>query len=140
MTASPGRSLLLRVNTTGATFVTAGGLRTKQIKRGADKVDVTTADSAGRWRELLPGASVQSLTFTASDFVWLNDAAYGAFRAGFEGGTMVTCQVVYPGSGYYQGPFVVTELDDEAGFDKEVTSTLTLESAGQPVWTAGAPS
>lgn len=139
MSASPGRSLLLRVNTTGTTFVTAGGLRTKQIKRSADRVDVTSADSAGRWRELLPGAAVQSLSFTASDFVWLNDGAYQAFRAAFEGGTLVTCQIVYPGSGYYQGGFVVTGLDDEAAYDKEVTSTLTLESAAQPVWTMGAP-
>ena len=87
MSASPGRSLLLRVNTTGSTFVTAGGLRSKQVKRAVAKVDVTTADSAGRWQELLPGAAPQSLSFSASDFVWLNDTAYQAFRTAFEGGT-----------------------------------------------------
>ena len=81
MPASPGRSLLLRVNTAGTTFVTAGGLRTKQVKRSTDKVDVTTADSAGRWRELLPGAAVQSLTFTASDWSEHWPAATGAEAA-----------------------------------------------------------
>ena len=40
------------------------------------KVDVTSADSAGRWQELLPGAAAQSMAFSASDFVWLNDTAY----------------------------------------------------------------
>lgn len=139
MPASSGKSLLLRVNTTASTFVTAGGLRTKQVKRSVAKVDVTSADSAGHWQELLPGAAIQSMSFAATDFVWLNDAAYTAFRAAFEGGTLLVCQIVYPGAGYYQGNFVVTQLDDQAPFDKEVSSSLTLESSQQPVWTTGAP-
>ena len=139
MSASPGRNLLLRVNTTDATYVTAGGLRAKQVKRAAAKVDVTSADSAGRWQELLPGAAVQSLSFTASDFVWLNDAAYQKFRIAFESGLMLACQIVYPGSGYYQGSFVITQLDDSAPHDREIFSSLTIESAGVPTWTTGAP-
>ncbi len=139
MSASPGKNLLLRVNTTGSTFVTAGGLRAKQVKRSVGKVDITSADSAGRWQELLPGAAVQSLSFSAGDFVWLNDAAYQAFRSAFEGGLMLVCQLVYPGAGYYQGNFVITQLDDSAPFDKEITSSLTLESSQLPVWTTGAP-
>jgi TP901-1 family phage major tail protein len=140
MTASQGRGLLLRVNTSGSTFVTAGGLRSKQVKRAVGKVDVTSADSAGRWQELLPGAAALSMTFSASDFVWLNDAAYVAVKAGFETGTMLVCQIVYPGTGYYQGNFVVTQLDESAPYDKEISSALTIESSGVPVWTAGAPS
>ncbi len=139
MSASPGRGLLLRVSTTGATFVTAGGLRAKQVRRASAKVDVTSADSAGRWQELLPGAATQSVSFSASDFVWLNDAAYQAVRSAFEGGTLVTCQIVYPGAGYYQGSFVVTQLDESAPYDKEISAALTLESSGVPVWAAGAP-
>jgi TP901-1 family phage major tail protein len=140
MSASPGRGLLLRVNTSGSTFVTAGGLRSKQVKRSTTKVDVTSADSAGRWQELLPGAAAQGLSFSASDFVWLNDAAYAAARSAFEGGTLLQCQIVYPGAGYYQGAFVVTQLDDTAPHDREISSALTLDSSGVPVWTAGAPS
>ena len=140
MSASPGKNLLLRVNTSGSTFVTAGGMRSKQVKRATAKVDVTSADSTGRWQELIPGAAPQSLSFSASDFVWLNDTAYQAFRTAFEGGTMLVCQIVYPGSGYYQGSFVITQLDESAPHDKEISSSLTLESAGVPAWTAGAPS
>ena len=139
MSASPGRGLLLRVNTSGSTFVTAGGLRSKQVKRSTAKVDVTSADSAGRWQELLPGAAALALSFAASDFVWLNDSAYQAARAAFEGGTLLTCQIVYPGAGYYQGSFVVTGLDESAPHDKEISSSLTVESSGVPVWTPGAP-
>ena len=112
MSASPGRGLLLRV---------------------------TSADSTGRWQELLPNAAPQSLGFTASDFVWLNDTAYAAIRTAFESGTALVCQIVYPGAGYYQGAFVVIQLDESAPFDKEISSTLSLESSGVPVWTTGAP-
>ncbi len=140
MSASPGKSLLLRVNTTGSTFVTAGGLRSKQVKRAVAKVDVTSADSAGHWQELLPGAAPQSLSFSANDFVWLNDTAYQTFKAAFEGGLMLVCQIVYPGSGYYQGNFVITQLDESGPYDKEISSSLTIESAGVPVWATGAPS
>ena len=139
MSASPGRGLLLRVNTSGSTFTTAGGLRSKQVKRSTTKVDVTSADSAGRWQELLPGAAAQGLSFSASDFVWLNDAAYTAVKSAFEGGTLLQCQIVYPGAGFYQGAFVVTQLDDTAPHDREISSALTLESSGVPVWAAGAP-
>lgn len=139
MSASPGRSLLLRVNTSGSTYVTAGGLRAKQVKRSTSKVDVTSADSSGRWQELLPGAAPQALSFSASEFVWLNDTAYQAFRAAFDGGLILLCQIVYPGAGYYQGNFVITQLDDSAPHDREISSSLTIESAGAPVWTAGAP-
>lgn len=139
MSASPGRSLLLRVNTSGSTYVTAGGLRAKQVKRSTSKVDVTSADSSGRWQELLPGAAPQALSFSASDFVWLNDTAYQAFKTAFDSGVLLTCQIVYPGAGYYQGNFVITQLDDSAPHDKEISSSLTIESAGAPVWTAGAP-
>ena len=140
MSASPGKGLLLRVNTSGSTFVTAGGLRTKQVKRAVGKVEITSADSAGRWQELLPGAAPQSMSFSATDFVWLNDAAYTAVKAAFEGGTMLVCQVVYPGAGYYQGNFVVTQLDESAPHDKEISAALTLESSGVPAWSTGAPS
>ena len=139
MSASPGRGLLLRVNTSGSTFTTAGGLRSKQVKRSTTKVDVTSADSAGRWQELLPGAAAQGLSFSAADFVWLNDAAYAAARSAFEGGTLLQCQIVYPGAGYYQGAFAVTQLDESAPHDREISSSLTLESSGVPVWSAGAP-
>ncbi len=139
MPASPGKGLLLRVLTTGSTFVTAGGMRTKQVKRTVSKVDVTSADSSGRWQELLPGAAPQSMSFSASDFVWLNDAAYGAVKSAFETGTLLTCQIVYPDAGYYQGSFLVTQLDENAPHDKEISSALTVESSGVPTWAAGAP-
>ena len=139
MSASPGRGLLLRVNTSGSTFTTAGGLRSKQVKRSTTKVDVTSADSAGRWQELLPGAAAQGLSFSASDFVWLNDAAYTTAKSAFESGTLLQCQIVYPGAGFYQGAFVVTQLDESAPHDREISCALTLDSSGVPVWAAGAP-
>ena len=33
---------------------------------------------------------------------------------------MLVCQIVYPGSGYYQGNFVITQLDKSAPHDKGI--------------------
>ncbi|MBN7809123.1 phage major tail protein, TP901-1 family, partial [Agrobacterium rosae] len=58
MVAQKGKDLLLKIDNGGA-FVTVAGLRTKRLAFNAESVDVTDAESAGRWRELLAGAGIQ---------------------------------------------------------------------------------
>jgi TP901-1 family phage major tail protein len=58
MAAQNGKDLLLKISD-GASFVTIGGLRTRRLALNADTVDVTDAESSGRWRELLDGAGVK---------------------------------------------------------------------------------
>ena len=93
--ASPGRGLLLRVNTSGSTFVTAGGRRTKQVKRSTTRVEVTTPivrPLAGTPAQRRPA----SLSFEASRLRWLNDAAYAAAKSAFEGGTPLLARSSIP--------------------------------------------
>jgi len=56
MGAQKGRDLLLKIADENNAFVTIAGLRTQRLALNADTVDVTHAESAGRWRELLAGA------------------------------------------------------------------------------------
>ncbi|GMA77957.1 hypothetical protein GCM10025880_43740 [Methylorubrum aminovorans] len=56
MGAQKGRDLLVRVSNGADGFVAVAGLRARQLAFNAETVDVTNADSAGRWRELLAGA------------------------------------------------------------------------------------
>ncbi|WP_077123170.1 phage major tail protein, TP901-1 family, partial [Agrobacterium rosae] len=65
MVAQKGKDLLLKIDNGGA-FVTVAGLRTKRLAFNAESVDVTDAESAGRWRELLAGAGIQRAGLTAS--------------------------------------------------------------------------
>ena len=77
MTAQKGKDLLLKIDTDGeGTFATVAGLRSRQIALNAEAVDVTNADSAGRWRELLEGAGVRRAAVTGSGI--FKDAATDA--------------------------------------------------------------
>ena len=60
MSAQKGKDLLLKVDSDGAgTFVTVAGLRSRSIAFNTETVDITHAESAGQWRELLAGAGVK---------------------------------------------------------------------------------
>ena len=47
MAAQKGAALLLKINTTGSTYVTVGGLRSTSITLNDEAVDVTNKDSSG---------------------------------------------------------------------------------------------
>jgi TP901-1 family phage major tail protein len=59
MPAQKGKDLLIKIGDGSSGFITVAGLRTRQIAFNAETVDVTQAESAGRWRELLAGVGVR---------------------------------------------------------------------------------
>ena len=65
MVAQKGRDLLLKIDN-GTGFASVAGLRSKRLSFNAALVDVTDAESAGRWRELLGGAGVQRAAVSGS--------------------------------------------------------------------------
>ncbi len=135
MGAQKGKDLLLKVaNATGA-FVTVAGLRTRQIAFNAETVDVTNAESAGRWRELLAGTGVRRAGLTGAG-VFKDEASDAFVRETFFDGDIRDWQVVVPDFGIVQGPFQVTTLEYRGEHAGEVTFELALESAGQLVFTA----
>ena len=67
MSAQKGKDILLKVDElANGSFVTLAGIRTSRLSFNADTVDVTTAESAGHWRELLIGAGVKSAAIAGS--------------------------------------------------------------------------
>ena len=67
MGAQRGRDLLLKLDAeSNGTFVTVAGLRARQVALNATTVDITTSDSAGRWRELLEGAGTRAASLSGS--------------------------------------------------------------------------
>ena len=67
MVAQKGKDLLLKIDSDGlGNFVTVAGLRSKRIAFNSQTVDITDADSAGRWRELLAGSGVQRAAISGS--------------------------------------------------------------------------
>lgn len=135
MTAQKGKDLLLRLSDGAGGFITVAGLRTRQLAFNAQSVDVTNADSAGRWRELLAGAGVRRAGITGGG-VFRDAASDARVRSIFFDGSVEGMQVVIPDFGRIEGPFQVTSLEYRGDHAGEVTFELALESAGELAFTA----
>lgn len=130
MVAQKGKDLLLKLDEAGSgIYVTVAGLRATRLSFNADAVDVTTAESAGRWRELLAGAGLRSAAISGSG-VFRDGASDAALRRVFFEGTLPRFQVVVPDFGTVTGPFQVTSLEYAGDHDGEATYELSLVSAG----------
>lgn len=134
MVAQKGKDLLLKINNSG-TYVTIAGLRTKRLAFNAQTVDVTDAESAGRWRELLAGAGVQRAGLTGSG-IFKDVQSDALVRTQFFAGTILTYQIVIPDFGTLQGAFQISALEYSGRHDGEVQFEIALESAGAITFTA----
>lgn len=134
MVAQKGKDLLLKINN-AETYVTIAGLRTKRLAFNAQTVDVTDAESAGRWRELLSGAGVQRAGLTGSG-IFKDVQSDALVRTQFFAGTILTYQIVIPDFGTLQGSFQISALEYSGRHDGEVQFEIALESAGAITFTA----
>ncbi|MEP0234146.1 phage major tail protein, TP901-1 family [Roseibium sp.] len=136
MTAQSGRDLLLKLDqTSSGSFETVAGLRTRRMALNAATVDITNADSAGRWRELLAQAGTRSASLAGSG-LFRDQASDAAVRQIFFDGTICPWQVIIPDFGTLEGAFQVTALEYAGRHDGEVTYEIALESAGPITFTA----
>jgi TP901-1 family phage major tail protein len=134
MPAQKGKDLLLKMHD-GSAFATVAGLRAKTLAFNAQTVDVTHAESAGRWRELLEGAGVKRAAVSGAGL--FKDAASDALaRQTFFDGIVRDCQIVIPDFGTVGGPFQISSLEFAGSHDGEVTFEIALESAGELSFTA----
>jgi TP901-1 family phage major tail protein len=128
MVAQKGKDLLLKIDNDGA-LVTVAGLRSKRLAFNAETVDITDAESAGRWRELLGGAGVQRASLTGAG-IFKDQASDALVRAAFFGGSTLAWQILIPAFGTVIGPFQVTALEYSGEHNGEIRFELALESAG----------
>ncbi|WP_375463382.1 phage major tail protein, TP901-1 family [uncultured Methylobacterium sp.] len=135
MTAQRGKDLLIKAGNGSGAFVAVAGLRARQVAFNAETVDVTNADSAGRWRELLAGAGVRRAALSGSG-VFRDEASDLRLRQLFFDGLIETFQVVVPAFGTLEGPFQITALEYRGDHAGEVTFDMSLDSAGALAFTA----
>jgi TP901-1 family phage major tail protein len=134
MTAQKGKDLLVKI-ADGAGFTTVAGLRTRRLSFNAETVDVTHAESANRWRELLDGAGVKRASVSGRGL--FKDAATDALmRQTFFDGAVKNYQIVIPDFGTVQGAFQLTNLEFAGEHNGEVTYDVALESAGEMTFAA----
>lgn len=134
MGAQKGKDLLLKMND-GTGFITVAGLRSRKISFNAETVDVTHAESADRWRELLEGAGVKRASVSGRG-LFKDSASDVLVRQTFFDGDVTPCQMVVPAFGTIEGPFQISSLEFSGEHNGEVTFDIGLESAGALTFTA----
>jgi len=135
MAAQKGKDLLLKLADGSGGFVTVAGLRTRRFTLNAEAVDITHAESAGRWRELLAGAGVRRASMSGAG-VFKDAASDALMRQVFFDGEIRAWQVFIPDFGLIEGMFQISSLDYRGDHASEVTFDVTLESAGALTFSA----
>lgn len=135
MTAQKGKDLLIRAGNGAGGFTAVAGLRARQIAFNAEAVDVTNADSAGRWRELLAGAGVRRASVSGAG-VFRDEASDARLRQNFFDGAIENYEIVVPAFGTIEGPFQISGLEYRGDHAGEVTYDMALDSAGPLSFTA----
>lgn len=135
MTAQKGKDLLLKIGDGLGGFVTVAGLRTRRVALNADSVDVTDAESAGRWRELLGGAGVRRASVSGTG-IFKDQDSDALLREVFFEGSIRDWQIVIPALGVLAGPFQISNLDYRGEHSAEVTFDISLDSAGALTFTS----
>lgn len=130
MAAQSGKDMLLKLDSNGAgSFVTVAGLRTRALAFNAASIDITDAESAGRWRELLSGGGIKRAAISGSG-IFKDQASDASIRSLFFAGTIRNWQLILPDFGTIEGPFQIVALEFSGDHAGEVTFELALESAG----------
>lgn len=138
MPAQQGRAVLLKIGTGSGSpeiFEAVAGLRAKQIQLNAETVDVTHADSAGHWRELLVAAGARSLVISGNG-LFKDETSDELVRAAFFNQASVNWQAIMPDFGTFEGAFQITSLEYGGVYDGAATFSITLQSAGAISFTA----
>lgn len=138
MSAQQGRLMLLKIGdgqSPSEGFTSVAGLQSNKITLNNAAVDVTNADSANAWRELLAGAGIKNASVSGSG-VFKDAACDETVRAAFFAGTISNWQIVIPSFGTVKGPFQISQLEYAGQHNGEETYNLSLDSAGELTWTS----
>jgi TP901-1 family phage major tail protein len=137
MSAQKGSEILIKLGDGAApeVFTTVAGLRTKSLKLNSEQVDITNSDSVNKWRELLEGAGVKSMSVSGNG-VFTDSATENNLLTAKINGTHKNFQVIIPGLGTFEGKFQIADMEYAGEHNKEVTHYFGLESAAAIAFTS----
>jgi TP901-1 family phage major tail protein len=138
MAGQTGLTWALSVRTAATpTYTSIAGLRTRSFKINNNPVDVTTAESTGRWRELLGDTGIVELEIDANG-LYQKDAPGHLLPTLVASGASTIFQLVSAPSSAgitIVGSFVVSEYEASATYNEAATFTVKLLSTGAPTIT-----
>lgn len=133
MAAQKGREILIKMQISGV-YTTIAGMRQKSMRLSDGHSDVSDADSPGRWREMLAGTGLFSMSISGSG-PFKDAASEAQVVTNFLAGATPNFQFIVPGLGTFQGAFVITGLDFGGDHQGEVSRSMAFESAGEITFT-----
>lgn len=135
MPAQKGALVLIKVGNGGGpeTFATLGGLRTSRMILNSQSLDATNMES-GAWRQLLANAGIRSVSISGTG-IFTDVASEETLRGYAFAHSANNYQFIFASGDYLTGPFQVTRYERSGNHDEEETYALTLESAGNIIYT-----
>ena len=127
-----GMDMLLKVNFgLGGGFVTIGGIVTRRLTIDSKAVDVTNQGSERGWAEMLAGVAPKSVKI-AGDGQYAAGPIATQYVQWFmsQQGWGLDHQVVIPGLGTLQGPFVVNSLEFSGQQSDVMKFSIDMSSSG----------
>jgi TP901-1 family phage major tail protein len=134
MTAQCGSAIVTSFKDSSGTYRAHSGLRTQSVAINAEAVDVTNSGSAGRWREILDGCGVRTMTISGEG-PFVDDLAENAALDAIMNNQVREGKILIPGLGTFEGHWKVTQLELSGEYNEGVMYSQTLESAGEITFT-----
>lgn len=134
MAKGAGADIVVEFQTaTPGTFAPLGGGRTRTISISSESIDVTDADSVGRWRELIANPATRAIDLSVDGF--LNSGTSTAIRDAFLNNTLLTLRFSSPIFGEISGVYRVGSFEIGGDHDGAQTFSGQFQSAGPQTWT-----
>ncbi|MBP3955393.1 phage tail protein [Gemmata sp. G18] len=133
MALQKGRDMVIKLGD-AATGTVIGGLRSTTLTMGNNVVDGSTKDTNG-WRELVEDASLKSFSIACSGF-FKDSASDEAIRQNAMAGSIDEYTLVLANGDTIECDFLITGYSRAGEVDGVETFNYTLESHGEPVFTA----
>lgn len=132
MAGQRGRDVLIKISdgSIPETFETLAGIRSTEIELNTSSVDGTAADSPEGWRELIEGAGIKTARIRGQG-LFKDAASNDRMREIFVSSAQARWQLIVPGMGSVTGPFHIRELKWAGAYDRELSFSIDLESAGR---------
>jgi TP901-1 family phage major tail protein len=126
MAAQLGLQMLLKVDSDGAgTYQTIGGITADDLTINSETVDVTSQDDTSRWRQLLAGAGVKSLSFSGSG-VFKADASMTTVNTYVRTDVIRNWKIVVPALGTFTMLVKIQSVKFNSSHIHKQLKTLTI--------------
>lgn len=126
-------TILKKGTSSGGTAI--GAMRTISLTINREQVDVTNADSTGKWRELLAGAGIIAMSISMAG-VLKDSAPHDQMVDDIVAGTVDAYGVVVSTLGTFDGNWQIASIEMTGEHNGEMQYSLTLESAGAITYAA----